>query len=278
MKHTTISPHFVIKYNAHRPPNSSGIIHIRVHRAIINPTNPSAPAAAPESAPLVATGAPPALLELLVGPASALLASLTTLLAPFTAWLPTLLAPETAALPTLLAPETATLPTLLAPLTPLLPTLLAPDTPAPTADVMVDPAESVKVVYLEDAWEMAEVMVEPAESVKVLYLLLAPEALAATSEVTVFPAESVTVVVKEPVFGTPLVVKLLVTVFPSESVVVTGITTGTRGAPPVAVAAASVMPLRSWLIPASKEANCTAYSEGTADLNQSGVLEARRAE
>lgn len=64
-------------------------------------------------------------------------------------------------------------------------------------------------------------------------------------------------------------------VFPLASVVVWATTTGTTDVAPDPPA---VMPERNSLMPFSREANCTEYWLGMALLNQSGVLDARRAE
>ena len=87
-----------------------------IHRAIIIPTRPRAPAAiAPEIG--VGGGARAALVAELTTPLAPLFAALATLLAPLTPALPTLLAPLTATLPALEAFVTATLKTEVAPLT-----------------------------------------------------------------------------------------------------------------------------------------------------------------
>lgn len=162
--------------------------HPHPYRAIIKPTRPRAPAAAPDNA--VCIGIAPPLLELLVGPLSALDASLMTLLAPLTPPVMRLVMTE---------------PALSVKVLNLLDAL-------ETADVMVEPAESVKVLKSLDALEIADVMVEPAESVKVLKSLDAFD----ISEVMVEPAESVNVVKAAP--AAPVGVMVDVKELPAESV------------------------------------------------------------
>lgn len=214
------------------------------YNAIINPTMPITPAAAPETA--VGVPAPAADVALERKPE----ASVATLLADFTtpeACVATLLAPE---IPVLIPPDATDA------------TLLAPEIPVLT------PPEATDATLFAPVNAVSKTDVTPPITcvVKEEYTLPPPTG---TVVPVVVVSPLVSVLVKVVPVSDGVEVTLVVKVLPAEFVVVIAITIGIAG-PEVEVG-------RNALTPDSRAANWLDHSLGIADSNHPGILKASRA-